>query len=86
MNDLKTRVEIWLCENGHYFLQQQDDACRHCGSSVVERLEYREGDCIACRGALCPGYAYGCYRPKPIGSAELAMADTEESTPIECGK
>jgi len=53
-------------------VQQGEEACPRCGAAVAERLEYRDGDCIACGGeVLCPGHAYGCDTPDPIDLAEL---------------
>jgi hypothetical protein len=66
------RVEIWKCGNGHYFLQRAAEKCPRCGERVVDRYDYREGDCISC-GALCGGQAYCCDQPRPVTPHDLEL-------------
>ena len=56
--------KLHLCKEGHFFIES---VCPWCGQAPSKEEEYREGDCVAC-GFLCPGSAYGCDGPRPIGS------------------
>jgi hypothetical protein len=68
-----SQVSIWRCANKHYSLQGSTRICRICGAPIVEEVEYRDGDCVAC-SALCPGYAYACDESSPISEDELEVA------------
>lgn len=67
-------IKINVCSEKHYFL---GESCPFCGKSIIENVEYREGDCIAC-GQLCPEFAYGCDNPSQIKMGKTFFFDEIE--------